>query len=277
MKSLSTTTTIATLALAGPVMGVDEHAVPLRVSWKNKMLTIRGNRLPGKKVEVWYLEAFCRTGSTDRDWGKTTLPFQMSLLEADPDGRWLRLRSVIDGKVEGVHEIRAGVDEVDFRVELANKSDQFVDVDWAQPCIRVGAFTGRGQKDYFEKCFIFTEKGLVRMHQTHRAAKARYTPGQVYVPAGVNLNDVNPRPISKTKPVNGLVGCFSADEKMILATAWDHTQELFQGVIVCIHNDPHIGGLKPSETKRLHGKIYIVESDVEKLLERYRRDFPEGK
>ena len=114
------------------------------------------------------------------------------------------------------------------------------------------------------------------MHQTHRATKARYTPGQVYVPAGIELDDVNPRPISKTQPVNGLVGCFSADEKMILATAWDHTQELFQGVIICLHSDPRIGGLEAGQTKRLHGKIYLVPNDVNALLERYHRDFGRG-
>jgi len=45
---------------------------------------------------------------------------------------------------------------------------------------------------------------------------------------------------------------------MILATAWDDAQELFQGIIVCIHSDVRIGGLKPQETKTRHGKIYIV-------------------
>lgn len=262
--------TTGTAALAA----ADKDADTLRISWKDRMLTIRSDRLPGGKVDVWYLEAFCRRGSTDRDWPKTVISFEMRLIAADRGGKWLKLKSMTAGKVEGMHEIRAGVDEIDFRLTFTNKSDEAVDIDWAQPCMRVSDFTGRGQDDYFEKCFLFTEKGLVRMPQTHRETKARYTPGQVYVPAGIDLNDVNPRPISGTKPINGLVGCFSADEKMILAMAWDNTQELFQGVIVCIHNDFRIGGLKPRETKKLRGKIYIVENDVEKLLKRYRQDFP---
>jgi hypothetical protein len=49
---------------------------------------------------------------------------------------------------------------------------------------------------------------------------------------------VNPRPLSLDRPVNNLIGCFSADGKYLLANAWDKPQELFQGVIVCIHNDP---------------------------------------
>jgi len=246
---------------------------PLRLSWERGILTIGSDRIPGGRIETLYLEAYCRRGSTDRDWAETIIPFTSELVAADPDGRWFTLRNVVAGKVRVEHEIRAGTDEVDLRLVVVNLSDEAIDIDWAQPCMRVGRFTGRGQDDYFEKCFIFTEGGLTRMHETHRATHARYTPGQVYVPEGIDLNDVNPRPVSRTRPVNGLVGCFSADESMILATAWDSTQELFQGIITCIHSDFRIGGLRPGETKRLHGKVYLVPNDVDALLNRYERDF----
>ena len=62
---------------------------------------------------------------------------------------------------------------------------------------------------------------------------------------------------------------------MILATAWEPYQELFQGVIVCLHSDFRIGGLEPGESKRIRGKIYLVDADVPALLTRYRKDFPE--
>src|SRR5436190_517407 len=47
-------------------------ASALEVSWTNNLLTVTGTNLPGGKLEVWYLEAFCRTGAHPRDWGKTT-------------------------------------------------------------------------------------------------------------------------------------------------------------------------------------------------------------
>jgi hypothetical protein len=72
-----------------------------------------------------------------------------------------------------------------------------------------------------------------------------------------------------------LIGVYSADEKKILATAWEPYQELFQGVIACIHSDFRIGGLKPGETKNIRGKIYIVDADPAALLKRYEKDFPE--
>ena len=54
----------------------------------------------------------------------------------------------------------------------------------------------------------------------------------------------------------------------------NYYQELFQGIFVCIHSDPRIGGLKAGEVKKLRGKLYIVKNDPEKLLQRYQQDFP---
>ena len=62
-------------------------------------------------------------------------------------------------------------------------------------------------------------------------------------------------------PSNGLTGCFSANEELVMAVAWQPYQEIFQGIFTCIHNDLRIGGLQPGQTKRIRGKI--------------ERDFPE--
>ena len=62
---------------------------------------------------------------------------------------------------------------------------------------------------------------------------------------------------------------------MIYATAWEPYEELFQGVIRCLHSDFRIGGLAPGETKTIRGKIYIVPNEVDALLARYNKDFPE--
>ena len=91
----------------------------------------------------------------------------------------------------------------------------------------------------------------------------------------MDRDDVNPRPLSPLVPSNGLIGCYSADEKMICAIAFEPCQELFQGVAACLHADFRIGGLKPGETKQIRGKIYFVPADVDALLKRYEADFPQ--
>jgi len=247
----------------------------LTIGWTNNMLSLSGPEIPGGKVDTWYLEAFCRSGSTHRDWRQTTIPHKPPLVSADKKGKRLALRTMVEGDIEVLHEIRAGQDDVDFKLTLHNRGQQFADVQWFQPCMRVDRFTQRGQTNYIDKSFIFTERGLTRLDETRRTEEAIYRGGQVYVPKGINLEDVNPRPISPDEPANGLIGCFSADDRYLLAMAWDRTQELFQGVIVCLHNDPRVGGLKAGETKKLHGKIYIMKNDPDALLKRYRRDFPE--
>jgi hypothetical protein len=140
--------------------------------------------------------------------------------------------------------------------------------------VRIGDFTGFGPaqtKDsyaYVPKCFIFLEGKLARMPTEPWAAQARYIPGQVWRPKNVPATDVNPRPLNPRIPSNGLIGCFSGDEAMIFATAWEPYQELFQGVARCVHSDFRLGGLQPGETKEVRGKIYIVPADLSALLRR---------
>jgi hypothetical protein len=269
------------LTALGPVRaheGSDKDPL-LTLSWTDKMLTLRGGNLPGGEVKVWYLEAYCRPGSTDRDWSKTVIPHKAELRERAPDGRLLKLRDTLEDGVIVDHEIRAGRDEVDFRVTAHNPTGAESQAHWAQPCIRVDAFCGvpskRASEEYLPRCFIFLGGKPTRLPTHPWATRARYTPGQVWCPAAVDRNDVNPRPLSTLVPSNGLIGCVSADDKRILATAWEPYQELFQGVIVCLHSDFRIGGLKPGETKHLRGKIYLVPNDLEALVKRYEKDFPE--
>jgi len=179
------------------------------------------------------------------------------------------------------HTIQARDDEVDFRLTAHNPTSKRSEAHWAQPCVRLGDFTGFGPaqtKDdyaYVPKCFIFLDGKLARMPTEPWATQARYTPGQVWRPKNVPATDVNPRPLNPRIPSNGLIGCFSGDEKWIFATAWEPYQELFQGVARCLHSDFRLGAPQPGETKLIRGKIYIVPADAPALLRRYQKDFPE--
>jgi hypothetical protein len=247
----------------------------LKLSWEKNILSIAGPKIPGGDVMVWYLEAYCRPGSTDRDWQETVIGHKTELLAADPDGRSLKLRCTLHDGVVVEHSITTTSDEVDFRLTAHNPTKQVSQAHWAQPCVRVDRFTGRGQKDYLPKCFVFHDGKPVRLPFEPWATKARYVPGQVWCPRHVDRGDVNPRPLSEVVLSNGLIGCYSADEQWILATAWEPYQELFQGVIVCLHADFRLGGLKPGETRKVRGKLYIVPARMEELRKRYEKDFPE--
>ena len=265
-----------TVLWLGAAHAVAAEPAPLKLHWEKNFLTISGDHLPGKEMRIHYLEAYCRDESTDADWREhTKIPHRTELLEASEDGTFVKLKCVVEDGLEVTHEIRSARDEVDFRIVAHNPTEMRSEAHWAQPCIRLDKFTGANQQTYLGKSFVFLDGELSRMPTKNWATEARYVPGQVWCPKGVDRNDVNPRPLSDLVPTNGLIGCFSEDESMIFATAFEPYQELFQGVIVCLHSDFRLGGLKPGETKSIRGKIYVVPNDVQALLTRYTSDFPE--
>ncbi|MBU6400056.1 MAG: hypothetical protein KGS61_07040 [Verrucomicrobia bacterium] len=259
---------------AGPGLTLERQA-----NW----LILRDARLPGGELRINYLEAYCRADSTAADWVKhTVIPHTSQLLSLSADRKVLRLRDTLADGLVVEHTITAGDDEVSFRLVAHNPTDRRSQAQWAQPCVRLGMFTGfspdlrQGDlNDYLPKCFLFLADRLNRMPTRDWATRARYTPGQVWGAPHVPRTDLNPRPVSARVPSNGLIGCFSGDDRLILATAWEPYQELFQGVARCLHSDFRLGGIGPGQTRRIRGKIYLVNNDVPALLRRYARDFPE--
>src|SRR5258706_907690 len=172
----------------------------LHIQWKDNTLTITGEDLPGKKMTITYLEAFCKTGSTNRKWEETTIPQETKLISTEDNDKHIKLRTIVKPDIEVIHDIRARKDEVEFNLVFHNKGNKDIDIEWFQPCISVDQFTNRKQEDYISRCFIFTDAGLTTLDKTRRTEEALYKGGQVYVPPYINLKDVNPRPISPDQP-----------------------------------------------------------------------------
>lgn len=255
----------------------------LRLTWKDRYLEVHGDRIPGGPLRTHYLEAYCRPGSTDRDWRETVIPHESRLLSASEDQTTIELEDRLADGVVVHHRITAAEDEVAFQVTATNPTSTASLAHWAQPCLRVDGFTGTDvaqSRDtyppYIRKCFLLLDERLTRLPTKPWALEARYVPGQVYAIAGVDRNDVNPRPLSVITPQTGLTGCYSADESMMLAIAWEPSQEVFQGVITCMHSDFRIGGLQPGQTKQIRGRLYILPTDEAELLRRFREDFPDS-
>ena len=250
----------------------------LVINWDKNFLTVAGD-FPGGEIKINYLEAYCRAGSTDADWRThTVIPHTAEKLASSHPPHEIHLLNRLADGVVVQHVVTAKHDEIDFRLVAENPTAVESQAHWAQPCIRLDKFTGRDKLDYVPLCFVFVDGKLARLPTQPWATEARYTPGQVYCPKHVPRTDVNPRPLSSIVPSSGLCGCYSGDEKWIMATAWEPYQELFQGVATCMHSDFRIGGLKPGEKKTIRGKMYIVPAvDIVKLVARYERDFPEQK
>jgi hypothetical protein len=253
----------------------------LTLAREKNWLIIQGSHLPKGEIRINYLEAYCRPNSTDADWHDTTIGHTTELISLSDDKKTMKLRCTLKDGVIVDHTLTASRDDITLAITAHNPTATASAAHWAQPCIRLGDFTGYDNQgkdinDYLPKCFVFLDGKLARLPDIRPWAKeARYIPGQVWCPKHVPRSDVNPRPLSPLVPSNGLIGCYSGDEKQLFAVAFEPYQELFQGVARCLHSDFRIGGLQPAETKQIKGKIYIVPNNVTALLERYQKDFPE--
>jgi len=255
----------------------------LTVDRQENWLILKSPDLPGGEIRINYLEAYCRANSHSTDWvSHTVVKHKSTVVEKTP--KRIRLRDLVSDGVTVDHTISARADGVEFRLVAKNATAKDSEAHWAQPCIRLGAFTGfdadhrKGNiDDYLGKCFVFLDGKLSTMPTRDWVKEARYMPGQVWRAPGILPEDVNPRPLNPNVPSNGLIGCFSGDNKTIFATAWEPYQELFQGIARCIHSDFRLGGLKAGEKKEIRGRIYLVPNDVPALLRQYERDFGRAK
>ena len=271
------------LVLTGIAKRDTPKVTDITISWKDNILSVYHPQIPGGKIDTWYLEAYCRPGSTDRAWNETTISHRTELVSINDSRTEIKLKCTLEDGVRVDHLIRATKTGVSFELIAKNPTGKVSEAHWAQPCIRVGKFTGQGADEtddayaYIKKSFIFQDKDEIPdfLPTKDWATEARYVPGQVWCPKNVNRDDVNPRPLHPFPPHKNIIGCVSADNKWLMASVWEPYQELFQGVIRCIHSDFRIGGLKPGETKKIRGKMYLLPNDVPALLALHEKEFPE--
>jgi hypothetical protein len=254
-------TAVATLLL---ILAADvcrcSAAEALTLARDGHWLVIRGAHLPGGEIRINYLEAYCRPGSTDADWVKhTVIPHQSELVSVSSAGQQMQLRDTLEDGVVVEHEITARGDEIDFRLTARTPTSTASEAHWAQPCVRLGTFTGFSPElsgdldDYLPKCFVFVDGKLTRMPLQRWAKQARYTRARCGAGRASSRRS-EPPSHSEVKLSHGLIGCFSADEKLIFATAWEPYQELFQGVGRCLHSDCESAVLHPARQSRSAGR-----------------------
>ena len=145
------------------VLCVPAYTQNLEATWENRYLTIRGD-FPGKEIRIHYLEAYCRPGSTDREWGETVIRHESEVAEVTEDGKIIRLIDRLEDGVRVEHEIQIENDRISFRLKATNPTDRASEAAWAQPCVRVDRFTGQDPKysrevypPYVRQCFMLID------------------------------------------------------------------------------------------------------------------------
>src|SRR5437773_6594527 len=121
----------AALAVPGVAVTADPPRGRLTVRWEKNFLRVRGDAVPGREIEIHYLEAYCRNGSTDRDWRETVIGHETEKVSAREDGSVIRLKDRLRDGVVVEHTITAGADEVDVRLTAHKPTQTESQAHWA--------------------------------------------------------------------------------------------------------------------------------------------------
>lgn len=143
---------------------------------------------------------------------------------------------------------------------------------------------------FFQRCFLFTHKGLTFLNNTEREkipvqppdAEANTPPWvQMYVPVNVPRFVTPPSSWAGTSPDRYLIpiiGIVSRDDKYLAAIVNDSAENMSQAWHDCLHNNPKwLPEDAPVPERRWRVTLYAMENDPKKLLQRAGEDFPKLK
>ncbi|MHC4593940.1 MAG: ankyrin repeat domain-containing protein, partial [Planctomycetota bacterium] len=239
-------------------------------------LTIRTERIPGLLLDVWCYED--RLGDATRYEKQGNAVVLIHKLE--------------EATVTTLFEPRQT--DVDIQVHVTGPTAVAVrKVQRLNPCCqfaRSAAFRSEGNyvDDFVARCFVFLDAGMTLLKDTKRIPgtrprtddKANYPKPwiQEYFPAWRKHPGQikGQRGYSPDRPVYPIIGVVSQDGKYLAAIAWPETASLGQVWHHCIHPRPLIAESFDPKTSEIRscGKIYLMENDEEKLLARFKEDFP---
>lgn len=144
--------------------------------------------------------------------------------------------------------------------------------------------------EFVKRCFIFTLQGRTFLDQTTRRLIPCRPPEdeynnppwvQMYVGTWQEIPQATPTSWSDTSPdryTTPIIGVVSRDGKYLAALGNGSASLMCQAWHDCLHNNPPwVPADAPVADRRWRLKVYVMDNDPEKLLERVVEDFPTAK
>jgi hypothetical protein len=140
--------------------------------------------------------------------------------------------------------------------------------------------------EFARRCFLYTVRGPVGMLDTARGPMKSFKPEapennppytQWYVPfERAHPGDIWAFGASGDRPLYGLVGVVSRDDRWLAAIGCARTRTLGQGWHDCIHYVPELQPYLDEGRGDLSHRtaLYVMPNDKQELLRRFQQDFP---
>ena len=142
--------------------------------------------------------------------------------------------------------------------------------------------------EFVQRCFIFTERGRIFLHNTHRSPipvrpltdKENNPPWvQMYAarsaPEDVRVDSTSWADYSPDRYLHPIIGTASRDGKYLTAIATGSEGMVCQAWHDCMHNNARWLPVAEGEPKQWRVLIYAMDNDPDALLDQFQHDFPE--
>lgn len=226
---------------------------------------------PGRMAHLWFYEwNMFEAVAPGQHTGGT---YKLERKVAD-DGRTAR--------IDSPHlqlRLTAARDAVDLELTAVNRSDhEWPEIAAIIPCFNPGPREARDEQFVNDKTYFLAADALVQLakREIHfndrfrRAVDAEARDGR-YVWS-------DKWPLAEPNAAAGLLLRESSDGRWVTGIAWeDFLSAQGHNPWDCMHLSVRVGPLKPGESKRIRGRMYLFPGDKQKLLERFQADFGKKK
>jgi hypothetical protein len=265
----------------------DPRTLPTLGVWQNGKLTLVSAQFPN--VPEFTCDSWCYESAVDFLDAKALDGGRLELRHRLREQPHVLLFTTVTPE-PGAVEFAARA-EVDPRVG-GDLPDNLLQPNLCWQLVRAPLFASKPEPypEFVKRCFLFTEQGVTFLDMTVRrpipvrAADHEYNNPpwvQMYVGTWQEVPQAGPNSwadYSTNRYTTQVIGAVSRDGKYLAALANDSATMMAQAWHDCMHNNPRwLPANAPPRQRVWRVKIYAMENEPEKLLDRVAKDFPATK
>jgi len=242
----------------------------IRASWMSadERLIARTCEMIGWPKGYFYDDHFPPAEPQGRGKNYKHIPFQWNANHAP---KKLSADCTTPGKGRFTVELTAEKDYVDINLSLQNDMPAAVGpIDWPFCMIAIESPTFRNPEH--DRIFIFDGQNLRSFKDINGKAGVfivKVAGGHGFVPV-VHQS----LPQSPVESQESVVIVKSQCGRYAAALGFEQSYSAFGCTgNMCFHMDPFLGIFQPGETKKMHGRLYLIQGSAQDAFERYRHDF----
>jgi hypothetical protein len=187
----------------------------------------------------------------------------------------------LPNKVRFSGKITPGPDYVDMLFTVFNDTDQPLHNNHVQVCLSMRNATGFNKQEDVSTTHIPVDGKFIPLNTTHPSAEELGLPPWLQIATKGRTIPEKFRRHTKAgwwfideQADHALIARLTDDGKHLVAIAFRDAQQLMTNSrIPCLHSGPPtIPVIGPGESKSISGRMYLMDADLDKLMERYKKD-----